>query len=61
MTYTFEHTDTGRVVSVENAILISEYNQNPDFQRFIMVPVYSEVENDDGYYDVINYRREYVD
>jgi hypothetical protein len=29
--------------------------------RYIMVPVYSEEQNEDGGYDILSYRKEYVD
>jgi hypothetical protein len=33
----FKHTETGRIVKVENSILIQEYQSNPDFERISAV------------------------
>lgn len=42
---------------------MNKYEKSPDqagVQLYIMVPVYSEQANDDGTYDIIGYRKEYV-
>lgn len=42
---------------------MNRYEKSPDntsAQAYITVPVYSEQANDDGSYDIVGYRKEYI-